>query len=322
MHYTTINKKIQIIMRKKTTEEVVKEFKDIHGDKYIYDKVEYDGATKKVCIICPIHGEFWQTPHTHLSGCGCKKCAIEKNANKYKSDTTDFINKSKKVHGDNYIYDKTEYKGAFVKVCITCLTHGDFYQAPTKHLSGCGCSKCNGGVSINQEEFIAKAKDIHKDKYDYSKTKYINYFTKVCITCPIHGDFWQIPSNHIHKTKPEGCPKCASSKMESEIRHFLLENNISFEEQKHFKWLGKQSLDFYLPSKNIGIECQGRQHFESIDHFGGDDGLKTILERDERKYNLCTKNNVDIIYYIHKENEKDIFNKNYIINKKQLLDIL
>ena len=177
-------------------------------------------------------------------------------------------------------------------------------------------------IKKTTEEVVKEFKYIHGDKYIYDKVEYDGATKKVCIICKEHGEFWQIPSNHIHKTKPEGCPKCASSKMESEMRHFLFENNISFEEQKHFKWLGKQSLDFYIPSKNIGIECQGRQHFESIDHFGGDDGLKTILERDERKYNLCTENNVDIIYYIHKENEKDIFNKNYIIDKKQLLDIL
>lgn len=110
--------------------------------------------------------------------------------------------------------------------------------------------------------------------------------------------------------------------MENEIRNLLLENNIEFEEQKRFDWLGKQSLDFYIPSKNIGIECQGRQHFESVSHFGGDEGLITTIERDERKYNLCFENNVNIIYYIHKENEKEMNNKNYIIDKNQLLNIL
>lgn len=239
-----------------------------------------------------------------------------------KKTTEQIIKEFRIIHGEKYIYDNVEYNGANVKVCITCSEHGDFWKTPSKHLSGSGCPKCNGGVSITEEEFISKANAIHKEKYKYYKVDYVNYNTKVCITCPEHGDFWQTPSNHLHKSSPQGRPKCTASKMENEIRNLLLENNIKFEEQKRFDWLGKQSLDFYIPSKNIGIECQGRQHFESVSHFGGDEGLKTTIERDEKKYNLCSKNNVNIIYYIHKENEKEMNNKNYIIDKHQLLNLL
>lgn len=42
-----------------TTEQFIKEAKKIHGDKYDYSKVEYNGNKTKVCIVCPIHGEFW-----------------------------------------------------------------------------------------------------------------------------------------------------------------------------------------------------------------------------------------------------------------------
>lgn len=48
------------------TEEFVKKARNVHGDKYDYSKVEYDGIDKRVCIICPEHGEFWQTPNSHL----------------------------------------------------------------------------------------------------------------------------------------------------------------------------------------------------------------------------------------------------------------
>lgn len=46
----------------------------VHGDKYDYSKVEYINASTKICIICPEHGEFWQTPMAHLRGHGCPKC--------------------------------------------------------------------------------------------------------------------------------------------------------------------------------------------------------------------------------------------------------
>ena len=65
-------------MRKKLmTDEFVKKAIEVHGDKYDYSKVKYVDTKTKICIICPKHGEFWQTPHSHLSGQGCPKCGIE-----------------------------------------------------------------------------------------------------------------------------------------------------------------------------------------------------------------------------------------------------
>jgi len=57
-----------------TTEEFIQKAKTIHGDKYDYSKVEYVSANTKVCIICPIHGDFRQLPSSHLRGHGCKEC--------------------------------------------------------------------------------------------------------------------------------------------------------------------------------------------------------------------------------------------------------
>ena len=64
--------------KKKTKEEFIAKAKLVHGDKYDYSKVDYVNRKTKVCIICSKHGEFWQTPNHHLSGCGCPKCGIEK----------------------------------------------------------------------------------------------------------------------------------------------------------------------------------------------------------------------------------------------------
>lgn len=61
--------------KKKTKEEFIKDARKVHGDKYDYSKVEYVGSKIKVCIICPKHGEFWQTPSHHFEGKGCPKCS-------------------------------------------------------------------------------------------------------------------------------------------------------------------------------------------------------------------------------------------------------
>jgi len=57
-----------------TQEEVIKSFKDVHGDRYDYSKVDYQGSRTKVIIICKEHGEFLQNHNGHRKGRGCPKC--------------------------------------------------------------------------------------------------------------------------------------------------------------------------------------------------------------------------------------------------------
>ena len=200
-------------MEKLTKEKFIEKAKEVHGNKYDYSKVEYINSQTKVCIICKKHGEFWQKPNSHLLGCGCNKCAIEKKSKLATKTTDSFIERAKKLHGDKYDYSKVEYKGKDIKVCIICPKHGEFWQMPHNHLNGAGCPKCKNEYiskkySDTTETFIEKAKKVHGDKYDYSKVNYINSQTKVCIICPEHGEFWQRPNNHLNGW---GCSKCSGS---------------------------------------------------------------------------------------------------------------
>lgn len=134
--------------RLKTTDEFVEKAKEIHEGKYDYSKVEYVNNSAKVCIICPKHGEFWQTPDSHLCGRGCPKCGIEKTH--ILMSNNEFIEKARKVHGDKYDYSNVEYNGPFNNVRIICPKHGEFLQKPAIHLTGCGCQKC--GVTESKWE--------------------------------------------------------------------------------------------------------------------------------------------------------------------------
>ena len=183
-----------------TTEEFIEKAREIHGDKYNYSKVVYKSNKIKVCIICPKHGEFWQKPNDHLNGRGCPSCSGLK-----KLSLEEFIRRAKEVHGDKYDYSKVNYINSNTKVCIICLEHGEFWQNPHDHLNGNGCPKCISTFKLTTKEFIRRAKDVHGDKYDYSKTKYVNKRTKICIICPEHGEFWQLPSSHLTGS---GCSKC------------------------------------------------------------------------------------------------------------------
>src|ERR1035437_2943806 len=127
---------------KKIAEEFISKAKLVHGDKYDYSKVKYVSAKTKVIIICPVHGEFEQTPDNHLSGKNGMKCSIIDNA-LHQMDTLDeFLEKAILVHGNLYDYSKIQYKGNKIKIEVVCKTHGSFWQAPNNHLMGKGCSAC------------------------------------------------------------------------------------------------------------------------------------------------------------------------------------
>ena len=96
----------------------IEKAKNIHKDKYDYSKVEYIDSKTKICIICPKHGEFWQTPANHLKGRGCPKCSFKKMSDLKLKTTNKFIEDAKNIHGDKYDYSKVEYKDNKTKVCI------------------------------------------------------------------------------------------------------------------------------------------------------------------------------------------------------------
>ena len=279
-----------------------------YGNKYDYSKVEYVNCKTKVCIICPIHGEFWQTPDKHLSKMyGCPKCGQYNSNLKRKKTQEYFLEKSKQVHFNKYDYSKTCYVNSHKKVKIICHEkdifgneHGEFFVEPIRHWNGTGCPKCGGTQKLTTDLFIAKAKLIFGEKYSYEKTVYNTTRDSVIITCPIHGDFKQIPNYHLCGN---GCPMCNESHLEREVRLFLDLNSIIYDYQKRFEWLGRQSLDFYLPKHNIAIEYQGSQHFEK-DKFYKD--ISITQERDKRKRELCCDNGVQLIYYLDKKYNKHV----------------
>ena len=83
--------------------DFIEKAKSIHGNKYDYSKAEYINCETKVCIICPEHGEFWQTPYVHNNlKCGCPKCGHVKTNNAKKLNKQQFIEKAREVHGDKY----------------------------------------------------------------------------------------------------------------------------------------------------------------------------------------------------------------------------
>ena len=207
--------------RKKTIEKFIDEAREVHGDKYDYSNVKYENTSTKVCIICKEHGEFWQAPYTHLNGHGCPKCAYKGDRQRHIYSQEEIIDKIRSLFGERYSFEKVIYKAMKVPIILVChekdengVEHGEFSMRPVNIFSSHQeCPKCSKENRIRLqrkplEKFIEEANKVHESLYEYHKVDYVNGKTKVRIVCPIHGDFWQSPTNHL---KGNGCPYCSGN---------------------------------------------------------------------------------------------------------------
>ena len=282
-------------------DEFLSQCKEVHGDRFDYSKVDFKNRSKRIIIICPVHGEFEQSPYNHINrGYGCKKCGDEKRGLRVRSDQVSIIQRFKKVHGDRYDYSKVVYQGNKVPVVIICRVHGEFEQPPERHSGGANCRKCadenrkkvssaevrklfdeglkryeiaeklgiaastvrrnlkeiaeeenyfevehnesspravsdvlrdklrqsnlgrkrkphtkeykeklsqicRARSAITTESCISYFREKHGDRYDYSKFEYFNARTKGIIICKEHGEFLMQRISHL---RGRGCPQC------------------------------------------------------------------------------------------------------------------
>ncbi|WP_163920774.1 hypothetical protein [Photobacterium sp. Alg240-V54] len=188
--------------KKLTLSQFIARANAIHNNKYTYEEFIYKGTLQKGSIHCQIHGIFKQTPNAHLAGKGCPMCASSQLVSQ-----SDYIKKVSQIHNNRYQYEHFIYTGALNKGVITCTIHGNFSQRADAHLRGSGCPKCiKNRQKKTTKQFIASAKKIHGERYNYSLFEYKSMRTKGIIICSIHGEFLQLPTNHL---AGNGCQKCA-----------------------------------------------------------------------------------------------------------------
>ena len=295
--------------RKLTEEEFKRRAREVHGYKYDYSKVEYSGNKTKVQIMCFEHGSFWQKPNDHLSGQGCPDCSGKK-----RLTTEEFKKRARQVHGDKYDYDHVEYVNSETKVEIICLEHGSFWQTPSKHLNGQGCSYCSGKKQLTTNEFKEKARQIHGDKYNYDYVDYKRNKLKVRIICPIHGEFEQKPNNHLNGS---GCPYCASHK------GGVAKTTKSFTEEAieiHGEKYNYDCVDYKNNKTKVEIICPEHGSFWQTPtrHLSGDGcpNCKGFWSPNYIKKYHYDKVNDDCVFYIIKMyNQKEQFIKVGITRK-------
>ena len=323
--------------------------KNKFGDRFDYSEVKYVNSQTPVILLCKEHGvRFNIVPNVHLNSKfgGCKEChkiyiestkstkvrvkltKEERKERRRECEEKHFIEKGIIKFGDKFDYSEVKYIDCQTPVNIIDKESNNeiFSIKPWKFLNSFDgnldeirITKEERRRKIGREKFIEKAKKLHGDKYDYSKVEYIDFHTKVCIICPIHGEFWQLPATHLKADRNGcGCPKCANtvSKLEEDVINRLTKENIKFrKEYINEKIFGKMRGDFFIKSYNVMIECQGSQHFEENNNlhsfYGG--SLSGQIERDYN-FNKCCKNaNIKLFYYFDKKNAKGI---DYLNDKK------
>lgn len=275
--------------KKLTTEEFIEKAKETHGDLYGYDRVEYVNSKSKVEIFCKKHNEYFkQAPATHIWGYNCFKCSREAAAKTMRKDTETFIKKANVKHSERYTYIFTEYTKTSEKVIITCKEHGNFEQTPNNHLKGAGCMKCRDADASNRrkttEQFIENAIKIHGDTYSYTDIKYIKSNEKVEIICKKHGNFFQMPNNHL---EGKGCLICGNEshwkqkdyikKSKGRLCTFYILRR--FNENEEFYKIG-------ITMNTIKIRYGGNTmpyEYEVINEVKGSAGFIWDLERDEKR---------------------------------------
>ncbi|CAM0046079.1 endonuclease [Vibrio phage K389] len=194
--------------KRRTIADYIFEAKKIHGGTYSYDSTEYTNNKTDVIITCPHHGDFTQNPRVHLKGAGCPVCRVTP-----KFSNAEFVSKAKEVHGGEYDYSVTDYRGWKHKVTIMCKVHGIFDQDPNCHLRGQKCPRCAGNSPMSNEEFVIKAREVHGTTYSYHSHNLRKSPTHVNITCKTHGTFTQKIQVHL---RGSGCPKCAKTGFKTE----------------------------------------------------------------------------------------------------------
>jgi hypothetical protein len=308
--------------KKKTTANIIEQFKLVHGSKYDYSLVNYVNDHTKVVIICTNHGNFEQSPAGHYRmKQGCPKCSNELNGTRCRKSSDVIKTEIQTIYGfDAFDFTEFNYVNAHTKVKLKCIKHSHWFESIPGSLTKkkLGCKYCElEKRSINQhnkwiDRFINDCTAIHGNQYDYSKVKYVNGSTHVTIICSIHGEFNQLPT--IHRLAKAGCPACKYSKGEHKIMQYLNFNNIKYTPQ-HKVTINDSNhyFDFYLPAHNLIIEYNGKQHYVPVKWFGSastvdmDKSFRYVQCRDEIKRQYCLDTNIDLLVISYLEFDQ-IFN--------------
>ena len=160
------------------------------------------------------------------------------------------------------------------------------------------------------EQFIQESKNKFGNKYNYSKTIYINAITEVCIICPEHGEFWQIPRTHLRSS--QGCPECARK-----YKNYTTDSFIKKANEIHNNKYTYNKTIYNGGRNNVVITCPIHGDFEQkpIYHLQGHGCSKC-----GKVYQYNSREFIEKAKSIH--GDKYNYNNVNYVNTSTLIDII
>jgi hypothetical protein len=197
----------------------------------------------------------------------------------------DFVSKACIVHGDTYDYSHTVYVNNAMPLRIDCRVpgHGPFWQSPGNHCRGNGCPACSESRRISKaiaaaaKRFVAKAKSVHGEFYDYAKAVYTGGKSEVTIRCPRHGSFQQIAALHLTGS---GCPTCEMEE-EDTVRSKTLERFKARSIARHGTVYDYSEVEYVTLLTKVKIVCpvHGTFYQRPAQHLAGEGCPKCGMQR-------------------------------------------
>ena len=295
--------------RKKTHEEFLEEVKVLVGDEYNVLGEYKNSNTKILFKHNECSHEYEATPSKFLNDRRCPKCSTnhKKTTEQYKKDVYNLVSDEYEVLGE-YINSKTKIKIKH-KVCEYV-----YNATPNNFLRGKRCPKCAGRCRTT-ESFKQEVYNLVGDEYTVLG-EYTSALKKIKMRHNTCGFNYNARPNDFLSGKR--CSKCNESKGEKIVRRVLEKQQILYKSQYKIKGcrnINSLPFDFAIFNHNKTLNCliefDGKQHFEPINHFGGEKGFRKRQHNDQIKNQYCKDNNIKLIRipYWDFDNIEDILNE-------------
>lgn len=271
-----------------------------NSNSVVYTKCDYCGSVTKTSYKNFLRGRknIDKDSCTYCVGNKCAEITLRKRQDKYFQKIVSicalkgYILKTQK---ESLVNNKTY-------ITYECPNHGEHKMRIANLLSGKGCPGCQRDNASKRNRFDKKyivnsvskcgGELINPDDYINNHTKNLN------IKCPSCGKIFKTSLSAFTQHGGQVCENCCSSESigEMKIRMYLENNGIDFLQEYWFsdcRDIKPLPFDFYIPSMNLIIEFDGRQHFEDTRMFSY--GIEKTLEHDSIKNKYCKDNGIDLI---------------------------
>ena len=334
--------------KKKSESEIIEEIKSICKERdytFIGFNEGFNGINTKLSLKCNKCGAAWNTTsYNNLRKNDRKSHTCNKSNPSFMPhlyDTNKIIRKIEESLDGTSLkfvsFDEDGYVGRekthVILKCKKCGKEDKYtFRCLNQKLL---CKHCEIGGRFSNEKAISLINEkCNKLGFTFlgflsNDGKYNGKHTYLSLRCNKCGKTWNTTTFTYFVNNSTRCMNCSShSKMEDEIETALKENGITFISQCRsdilpwLKYKNSLSLDFYLPQYNVAIECQGIQHFEPIDYFGGKEAFNECLRRDKKKLEICKKHKTDLLYFDSKNGHEKFLNEIVYNDKNKLIQTI